>query len=75
MQIYSLYKLAADNSGIEGFEEVQAPDDATAISLVAGLPRSNAVELWQGKRKVHRFKRPDGPELIAGLRVPIRRLL
>lgn len=67
-----VYTLAPDNSGIEAFEEIKAPDDAAAISLVTSQSRLKRLELWQGTRKVQRFSENHGPALVGRLRYPFR---
>ena len=55
MEYYRLYLLDGPKGRFVGFEEIEAADDAEAVTAAEALSRRHARELWCGKRKVHSF--------------------
>lgn len=66
MLYYRLYFMHPDSGHIERFVELEAPDDASALSLASEHVGENPLELWNEHRKVRRI------EAFATLPVPRR---
>lgn len=56
MQYYRLYFMHPYTGHIERFAEFEAPDDAQALSLAREHIGDHPLELWCGRRKVHRIQ-------------------
>ncbi|WP_293365478.1 hypothetical protein [Phenylobacterium sp.] len=56
MATYYLYRLHP-NGRFAGRDELKAEDDAEAVALAERARRGEAMELWQGPRKVRVFER------------------
>lgn len=54
MNTYYLYHLHP-NGRISGRDNLEAEDDAKAIALADRAGHGDAMELWQGSRKVKTF--------------------
>ena len=52
MGYYRLYLLDGPKGRFVGFEEIEAADDAEAVSIAEALGDRHARELWCGKRLV-----------------------
>lgn len=52
MVYYRLYLLGAPNGRIIGFKEIEADDDAGALSRAESFIGDRPLELWCGSRKV-----------------------
>ena len=55
MAYYRLYRLAEPGGKFVGFEEIEAEDDAGAVTQAEAFAGPQALELWCGKRKVRGF--------------------
>ena len=53
MAYYRLYHLHGPRNEVESFREFDAEGDAAAIAIGETWHAINAMELWQGRRKVH----------------------
>ena len=56
MGYYRLYFMNRSNGHIERFEEFDAADDSSAVSIADGHIGDQPLELWSGHRKVQRFE-------------------
>jgi len=52
---YRLYLLSNPDGRFVGFEEIEAPDDLSAVRMAEGHAGPQPLELWCGKRKVKSF--------------------
>jgi len=60
MTIYYLY-FVAPNGRFAARENIEAPDDDSAIALASRWSDGRAMELWDGPRRVHVFpSKPSG---------------
>jgi len=52
---YRLYVLSAPEGRFVGFEEIEAADDAEAVTRAEAFVGERPLELWCGTRKVRAF--------------------
>lgn len=55
MPDYRLYRLDRFTGHIVGVEEFHAGSDVDAVHTIENRPRTEAMELWQERRKIRRF--------------------
>lgn len=61
MPNYRLYRLHPHSGHFIGVEEIHASDDVSAVNEIQQRGYDDAVELWDGGRKVTRIDAlPDG---------------